>query len=429
MITLKHLLLMNITALFTSAVLMMSTASSPLLAQASSSPPVLEVYTQDSVLLVYLKKLYSTQTHLQAIKAGYQAKETQRNLKLSSFFPEPGLFLGYIPWRVGMPPIHIGISQKMPWPGQKTKLKKQLQSQSEHEALVLRAKYKAEALQLLKKLYALYEVTKIEQLLEAQLQILAQEEVIIANEAKQISRSGVELLNLQARREELEEERLAVVDRASLLRIEISSQLRQHPDQIAAPVALHLPSLNKDSLFHLLTLHNTQLRAQKNIEQTQRAALSYQRSLIYPSPQLQLRYITRETRNNTELQAPDPFKGGLFLMASMRLPVLGKRHNLSNQFEHQKLQVQQLEVHHLKEELALKLEEKWQAYEQNKRKIKLYDRLIKQNQTTATLLSSSATSSRAVYRTQFNHLKYQIKRTKAFRQAAEAAMDLHFLAF
>ena len=421
---------MNIKAILsTGAVLMISAASSLLLAQDSSSPPALEVYTQDSLLLVHLKKLYDAQTHLQVIKANYQAKETQRNLKISSFFPEPGLFLGYIPWRVGMPPIHIGISQKIPWPGQKTKLKKQLQSQSEQEALVLRAQYKAEALLLLKKLYALYEATKIEQLLEDQLRILDQEEVLIANEAKQISASGVQLLNLQAQREELEEKRLEVTDRAALLRVEISLQLRQDPEQIAAPVTLHLPSLNKDSLFHLLALRNTQLRAQEQIEQTQRAALSYQRSLIYPSPQLQLRYMTRETRNNTELQAPDTFKGGLFLMASMRLPVLGKRHRLSNQFEYQKLQIQQLEVQQLTEKLTLKLEKKWQAYDQNKRKVKLYDRLIKQNQTTATLLSSSDTSSRAIYRTQFNHLKYQIKRTKALRQAAEAAMDLHFLAF
>ena len=381
----------------------------------------------------YLQRLYLRHTGLQVAAVKYHKQLLSDSLRISTFISEPQLFLGYIPWKVGMPPIQLGLGQKLPLPGQRSKLKSQLKSHATQKALSLRARHEAAALVLLNKLYRLYELSRHQKLLQKKEQLLRQQEQMLEKQL-QSSTTGTEsldLLDLQSKIEATTEQILVIKEQGALLRLDIGLQLDLSAEKILTPDTLYLPILHKDSLLHDLPLRNIQLLAQQQAEISTTAALSYRRSLDWPQPQIRVSYLSRETRPNFELQAPHTLKGGLLLGMSLRIPIPDKRYRQKSQLDQHELLLQELQTKKEEERLLLELESAWISYVQSIRSIALYQNLLqKSQQSLSLLLNRLALHNKAslnYLKMQTKQIGLQMKQVTALRKGCEAALQLQQL--
>ena len=383
----------------------------------------------DTLLRSYLDRVYAQQSSLRLAAGKDQLLQLSSELKEELFVAEPRIFLRYAPWRVGPPPLQLGLSQQLPLPGQRKQLREQLRAEARESKLWLQQSYELASFLLLQDLYKLYEIEEVQKLEEAQLELLLQRESLaMAQLRTNTETDALHVLDIQVEIEHLRGRLSTLGDQARLLRKSLEQQLQLPSQVIRPPDTLHLPILLRDSLSFK---KNSGLLAQKQAEEASEASLRYQRYERWPKLQLQISYLVRETRPLEELKFPDASKGGVMLGVSVRLPILSKRHSLRNELSTQRLKLQKLHSRVYEEALELRAEAAWQQYEEGRRSWQRYERLQALTQETSNLLlasyQSNETSLDNYLQAKIKLLSYRRLQAAALLQACSAAAELFYL--
>ena len=382
----------------------------------------------DTLLRSYLDRLYNKYSLLQIEDSRDHLQELSSELEVQQLITEPRLSLSYVPWRVGIPPLQLSLSQQFPWPGQRNRLQKQQQEKVKYSSLQLQQSYEAAALSLLQDLYKLYEIDQVLKWEEKKANLLLQREQLSEARLRSNGVDVLDLLEIQSEIEQLKERLTTLSDQSQLLRKSIALQLHLPSQSIHSPDTLLLPNLRRDSLSFS---QNTGLIAKRQAEVASAAVLQYQRYSRWPKLQLQLSYLVREKRALYQLQLPSSLKGGVVVGISLRLPILGKRHSLRDKISNSRLKLQKLQTIVYTEMLELQVEASWQKYKEGLRKWKKYNRLQVLTEEASDLLLARYKSDEEkldrYLQAKIKLLTYRIHQAAALQLCCSAAATLFYI--
>ena len=260
------------------------------------------------------------------------------SLQLARVFEEPQLSIGYVPWRISIPPIQVTLSQKIAWPGTYRTLQALVQIKAKEDKLYLQLTQEKEFLQFLQQIYRLYTLQQKQKLRTQQLQLLEQLEHLTEATLHHAS-TALALLTHQATYETIQEARTTHQTDMHVLFKEITQPIGLNPEKLQLPDTLYLPQLQRTQAVEQTYTRNTSLRAHKQKELKETQALIYAAHKKWPYIGLQVSYLARETRVPGSSSFPKITPGGVRVGATFRLPVWRKKHQLRVATAKQKLTV------------------------------------------------------------------------------------------
>ncbi len=384
----------------------------------------------DTLITYYLQQIHAAHTDPNLAQVTYKQQQLLDSLQLARVFKEPQLSIGYLPWRIGPPPLQVTLSQKLAWPGTYSRLQSLLHIKAKEDKLYLQLAQEAEFLQFLQHIYRLYTLQQKQKLHTQKLQLLEQLEHL-TEATLDHAPAALTLLTYQARYKIVQETRATHQTDIHVLLTKISQQIALNPENLQLPDTLHLPQLRSTQAVEQIH-RNTSLQAYKLKELKERQALIYAAHKKWPDINLQVSYLARENRvlgSNNSFPTLTP--GGIRIGAAVRLPVWRKEHQLRVATARQKLNVATTIRKAQQDKIEIATEMAWQQYAESQRKIKLYNQLItNSHQALALILSSDThTSTQATQYTQLHiHLvDHRIQLANTLEKGCYVATYLQYL--
>ncbi|MCR9098929.1 MAG: TolC family protein [bacterium] len=360
------------------------------------------------------------QPELMALEKEYQAA-LERAPQVSQL-PNPEVGVGGFPLpvetRLGPQLLRLGATQGFPWPGT-------LPGRAELENTKARAVYEqiaARALELRYELeqayYQLYAIEKRQEILRRNLPLLVSLESTALAKVESGKASTADVLRVQIRQEELEQE-LAILQREALKPLAILNRLLQRPPATDVRMAGELPParlpFRQDSLLAAIRRTHPKLRQLDWQQEAARQAMRLNELDGKPSFGLGADYIFVGPRNDANLNANG--RDIVQLRASVSLPIYREKFEAKEREEQLKIAALEDRKQDLNARFEAAVAQAYADFETAQLRLELYARQRRLTQSAIDILqeaySAQGRSFDELLRLESELIEYDLKRLSA----------------
>ena len=302
---------------------------------------ILDIRAQD--LQSYLQEAEANNPQIQAFELRYSiAKEKVREV---NSLPNTTFGIGYFAsepeTRTGAQRARFSVNQMLPWFGTITARENYASSLAEAEYMDIAIAKRELALSVARSYYELYAIRASQEVLDANIQLLATYEELALRSVEVGQASAVDVLRLQIRQNQLRQQK-RVLQKADLAEQAHFNNLRNQKESLAVEVVseLTLPEEDLSLTAERLEL-NPQLLKYDRLFQSVVESEALNQKESAPDLGIGLDYVPVSERKDIDL--PDTGKDVIMPMVSVSIPIFNNRYrsvSLQNELKKEEIQYQ-----------------------------------------------------------------------------------------